>query len=199
MKFFEESAAVGVTHRVVEQENKLIALIASWNGVRDSESGIRNSEYCIGTVQQSCLNTLISVGDVTSGTIHSFQPMLDVNYYVNILVHNRAGLTTTLTSRKLSFDITPPSPGEVIDGYSKDIDYTNSTNSIAVQWSAFEDSESEVKKCQWSVTQKTVSHNGTYFGNETELFQQNVQNSGQATRTGKNDSRVYPKKIANLF
>ena len=186
VKHFVEAVAVDVTHQVTDQKNKVIDLQVSWNGIRDAESGIKASEFCLGTIQQSCINSLLPAGRATLGTIHSFRPKPCASYYVIVVVHNGAGLVTTLTSPQLSFDTTPPSPGAVIDWYGKDIDYTNSTDTIAVEWSRFEDSESEVTKCRWFVTQKTVSENGTHFGNGTELFHQSVNNSGRATRTGKN-------------
>ena len=170
---------------MTDQENKMIDLHVSWNGVKDEESGLRSSEFCMGTVLQSCLENLMQAGVQTSGTIHSFKPKYDVTYYVIISVHNKAGLTTTLTSRKLNFDTTPPSRGTVIDWFGKDIEYISSTDVLAVEWSGFEDSESGVKKCRWSVTQQTVSHNGSHYGNDTEVFHQSVESSGQATKRGR--------------
>ena len=171
-----------VSHKVIDQIARTVEISVSWNGVRDSESGISNSEYCIGTTPGSCEKDPIPVGLSTFGTIGPFRPYPWVHYYVIVAVTNGAGLITVMSSRKLFFDTTPPSKGIVIDGIGPDIDYMNYTSSLSIQWKGIDDQESGIANCSWTVIQQSASDKRTAFENDTVVLTQPVESKGNLTR-----------------
>ena len=58
----------------------------SWDGVKDYESDIRSSEYCLGTTSQTCMSGSTAAEALTSGTIGPFVPHLGEAYYVTVFV-----------------------------------------------------------------------------------------------------------------
>ena len=171
-----------VSHKVIDQIARIIEISVSWNGVRDSESGISNSEYCLGTTPGSCQRDSTPAGLSTLGTIGPFRPYPWVHYYVNVAVTNGAGLITVMSSRKLFFDTTPPSKGIVIDGIGSDIDYMNYTSSLSIQWKGIDDQESGIANCSWTVIQQSASDKKTAFENDTVVLTQPVESKGSLTR-----------------
>ena len=171
-----------VSHKVIDQIARTVEISVSWNGVRDSESGISNSEYCIGTTPGSCEKDPIPVGLSTFGTIGPFRPYPWVHYYVIVAVTNGAGLITVMSSRKLFFDTTPPSKGIVIDGIGPDIDYMNYTSSLSIQWKGIDDQESGIANCSWTLIEQSASDKRTAFENDTVVLTQPVESKGNLTR-----------------
>ena len=171
-----------VSHKVIDQIARIIEISVSWNGVRDSESGISNSEYCLGTTPGSCQRDSIRAGLSTFGTIGPFRPYPWVHYYVIVAVTNGAGLITVMSSRKLFFDTTPPSKGIVIDGVGPDIDYMNYTSSLSIQWKGIDDQESGIANCSWYLIEQSASDNRTAFENDTVVLTQPVESKGNLTR-----------------
>ena len=171
-----------VSHKVIDQIARIIEISVSWNGVRDSESGISNSEYCLGTTPGSCQRDSTPAGLSTLGTIGSFRPYPWVHYYVTVAVTNGAGLITVMSSRKLFFDTTPPSKGIVIDGIGSDIDYMNYTTSLSIQWKGIDDQESGIANCSWTIIQQSASDKRTAFENDTVVLTQPVESKGSLTR-----------------
>ena len=96
-------------------------------------------------------------------------------------VVNRAGLTSVMSSDKMTFDITPPSQGTVIDGIGLDIDFTDSLDLLSTQWQGFEDEESGVASCSWVLIEQSASHNSSVFGNDTVVLQKAVESEGNLT------------------
>ena len=171
-----------VSHKVIDQSTKTVEISVSWDGVKDRESGISSSGYCLGTTQHACRSSLIPAGATTFGTIGPFRPDWWAEYYVTVVVENGAGLRTVMSSRKLMFDTTPPSQGVVIDGFGHDVDFMNSTSFVSIQWEGFEDEESSVANCSWSLVEQSVSYNRSAFGNDTILFSEAVGSGGNLTR-----------------
>ena len=171
-----------VSHKVIDQIARIIEISVSWNGVRDSESGISNSEYCLGTTPGSCQRDSIPAGLSTFGTIGPFRPYPWVHYYVIVAVTNGAGLITVMSSRKLFFDTTPPSKGIVIDGIGPDIDYMNYTSSLSIQWKGIDDQESGIANCSWTLIEQSASDKRTAFENDTVVLTQPVESKGNLTR-----------------
>ena len=175
-------AEVTTSHVVTDQEERSIEIHVSWNDVKDYESGIRSSEYCLGTTPLTCVGGSIAAGSSTSGTIGPFAAQSRLAYYVTVFVKNRAGLTSVVSSKKLKFDITPPSQGTVIDGIGQDIDFTDSMNSLSIQWEGFADEESGVASCSWTLIEQSASDNSSAFGNDTVVLSQSVESRGNLTR-----------------
>lgn len=125
----------------------------------------------------------IPAGSSTSGVIGPFKPHSRAAYYVTVVVVNRAGLTSVMSSEKLTFDITPPSRGTVIDGIGLDIDFTDSMDLLSTQWQGFEDEESGVASCSWALIEQSASHNSSEFGNDTVVLRKAVKSQGNLIET----------------
>ena len=69
-------------------------------------------------------------------------------------------------------DTSPPSEGTVIDGIGHDIDFMNSTSFLTIEWERFEDEESGIASCTWSLVEQSASDNSSAFGNDTIVFSQ---------------------------
>ena len=173
---------VSVSHRVIDQETQTIEISVSWHGVKDDESGISSSGYCLGTTPRTCKSGLIPAGASTFGLIGPFRPDPWAEYFVTVVVLNGAGLRTVMASKKLVFDTSPPSRGTVIDGIDHDIDFMNSTNFLSVQWGGIEDDESGVASCSWAIIEQSSSDDRSVFGNDTVLSTRAVERKGNLTQ-----------------
>ena len=171
-----EKVMVKVSHSVVDEVHGKFSLDASWNGVEDKESGVTSSTVCLGTVPGSCVTEPITVDNATESFINDFYPEQGMTYYLNVKVNNGAGLATVLTSEEFMIDISPPSPGIVIDGVGRDSDFTNSTDTLEVQWSGFVETESTVTHCTWTAVEISKHVNGSKH--ERTVFEIAVNNSG---------------------
>ena len=172
---------VTIHHIVKDQEQKSVEIDVSWNKTKDDESGIKSSAFCLGTTPLTCVAETIPAGLSTSGIIGPFMPQIRAGYYVTVFVVNRAGLTSVMSSEKLIFDMKPPSLGVVIDGIGQDIDFTNSTSTLTIQWKGFKDEESGISGCSWALIEQTASDNSSSFGNDTVVLRKAVDSSGNFT------------------
>ena len=177
---------VSVSHRVIDQETQTIEISVSWHGVKDNESGITSSGYCLGTTPRTCNSGLTPASASTFGTIGPFRPDPWAEYFVTVVVLNGAGLRTVMTSKKLVFDTSPPSKGTVIDGIDHDIDFMNSTNFLSVLWGGIEDDESGVASCSWAIIEQSSSDDRSVFGNDTVLSTRTVERKGNLTQPNLN-------------
>ena len=175
-------AEVSVSHTVVDQETQMVEISVSWSGVKDHESGIRSSAYCFQTNPQTCGSGPVLAGLSLQGAIGPFRPDSWGEYYVTVVIENRAGLRTVMSSKKLTFDATPPTKGTVIDGISMDIDFVNSMNALSVAWRGIDDEESGVVSCSWAIVEQTPSDDRSLFGNETLVFTTAVESEGNLTQ-----------------
>ncbi|KAL9987472.1 hypothetical protein ACROYT_G001785 [Oculina patagonica] len=173
---------VSVSHRVVDQAMQTIEISVSWRGVKDEESGISSSGYCLGTTPRACKSGLVPAGASTFGTIGPFRPDPWAEYFVTVVVLNGAGLRTVMSSKKLVFDTSPPSRGTVTDGIDHDIDFMNSTDLLSVQWGGIEDDETGVASCSWSLIEQSTSEDRSVFGNDTVLLTRTVESKGNITQ-----------------
>ena len=173
---------LSVSHRVVDQNTQTIEISVSWDEVEDGESGISSSGYCLGTTPHTCVSGYVPAGASKFGTIGPFSPNWWAYYYVTVVVTNGAGLSTVMSSKKLVFDTTLPSEGTVIDGIGHDIDFTNTTSFVSIQWEGVEDEESGIASCSWSLIEQSASDNSSVFGNDTVVLTQSVESKGNLTR-----------------
>ena len=174
-------AEIATHHVVTDQEQRRIEIHVSWSDAKDYESGIKSSEYCLGTTPLTCVAKPIPASSSTSGVFSPFTPQSRAAYYVTVLVVNRAGLTSVKSSKNLIFDITPPSLGIVMDGIGEDIDFTDSMNVLSIQWDRFEDEESGVASCSWALIEQSASDNISSFGNDTVVLRKAVESRGNLT------------------
>ena len=179
-------AEVITSHVVTDQKQRIVEIHVSWDGTQDYESGIESSDYCLGTTPLTCVDGATSVGPSTAGTIGPFKPEPQAGYYVTVIVANRAGLTSVMSSKKLIFDSTSPTQGTVVDGLGQDIDFTDSMNSLSVQWEGFEDEETGIASCSWSLIEQSASDNSSAFGNDTVVLTESVPSRGNLTRVNLN-------------
>ena len=173
---------LSVSHKVIDQSAKTVEIKVSWNGVGDIESDISSSGFCLGTTPHTCGSGFVPAGLSTLGTIGPFRPEWWAEYFVTVVVVNGAGLSTVMSSKKLTFDTTPPTQGIVLDGIGHDIDFVNSTSFVSTQWDGFEDEESGIAGCLWSLVEQSASDNRSAFGNDTILLSQPVQSKGNLVR-----------------
>ncbi|XP_048583423.1 uncharacterized protein LOC116619209 isoform X2 [Nematostella vectensis] len=175
---------VRVSHRVINQSRNEVQLNVAWDGIEDKESGILESKFCVSKSPDSCQSYALSIGSATSTIVPSFLPVFQVWYYVIVIVQNNALLTTVMTSEKFTIDTTPPSKGDVIDGLTRDIDFTNDTGTMASQWGGFIDTDSGLDNCTWSLVEQSASIDRNSYGNDSDVFEESVSSADRATRNG---------------
>ncbi len=84
------------------------AILASWHGFVDLESGVFDYSVCIGTEPAMCdVTELVSVGNASSYTWYNLSLVHDDEYFVSIKSVNNAGLSTNFTaSQPIAVDTT---------------------------------------------------------------------------------------------
>ena len=132
-----------------------VGLSAHWEKIKDPESGIVQSEYCLGTKPRGCqIKPMTNIGTNKSFTCHKCSIHEEERVFVTVRVTNGAGLSRTLTSDGMLFDISPPVMGEVIDGsHVTGFDYNVVLEdwNVAMAWFGVEDGESGVRSCRWTI------------------------------------------------
>ena len=147
---------VKVKHSILNQERKEVNLRLSWEGFNDLETGIKSYEYCLGYISDVCFTLKINVSTSTQSSTENFVPTdKDTTYYAIIIATNGAGLRTIVSSDAFKIDVTPPVSGSVIDGLDEDMEYINSSVSLATTWSEFHDPETGIKKCMLTVSEES--------------------------------------------
>ena len=130
-------------------------LSAHWETIKDSESGIMQSEYCLGTKPRGCqIKPMTNIRTNKSFTCPKCSVHEEERVFVTVRVTNGAGLSRTLTSDGMLLDVSPPVMLEVIDGgHVAGFDYNVVLEnwSIAMSWFGVEDGESGVRSCRWII------------------------------------------------
>ena len=115
-------------------------LTANWTPSTDSQSGIKNYWYSIGTTPggMTVSGGWINNGLATSVTHTGLTLVQGQIYYFRVKAENNAGLQTTLTtSNGQKVDTIPPgAPATVNDGIAGDTAYDISNTSISANWTA---------------------------------------------------------------
>ena len=146
---------VKIDHHILNQNTSEVDYTLSWEGFTDSETEIGSYAYCLGYIQDVCSTTVFNAGLAFQGTVQGFLPEArDNSFYGIVIVTNRAGLNTIISSDAVKIDFTPPLTGTVLDGIDIDLDYINSSVTFATTWSAFTDPESGIKKCTLTVSEE---------------------------------------------
>ena len=149
------AGTVKVTHHILNQNTNEIDYTLSWESFADPETGIDSYAYCLGYVNDVCSTTVYNAGLAFQGTVRGFLPEAkDNSFYGIVIVTNKAGLKTIVSSNAINIDFTPPVTGTVLDGIDVDLDYINSSVTLATTWSAFIDTESGIKKCTLVVSEE---------------------------------------------
>ena len=151
---------VKVDHHILNQYTNEVEYRISWEGFADSETGIANYAYCLGYIYDVCSTTVFNAGLAFQGTVRSFLPEVqDNSFYGIVIVTNAAGLKTIVSSNAVKIDFTPPVTGSVLDGVDIDLDYINSSVTLATTWSAFTDPETGIEKCTLTVNEENPIKN----------------------------------------
>lgn len=80
-------------------------------------------------------------------------------FYVSVTGVNMLGLETTLTSKQIVVDWTPPKSGKVLDGNRTllrtevfiDTDYQKTNGMLFARWSGIQDVESDIIEYRWCI------------------------------------------------
>jgi hypothetical protein len=137
----------------VDTQTSLTTIDANWFGFFDSQSGISEYEWAIGTTPGGTdVQPLTSVGTATAATRSGLTLALGVTCYVTVRATNGIGLFNSSTSDGVRIvDGTPPTAGSVNDGLGVDVDVQTSTSAIEASWSGFADAESGISGYEWAI------------------------------------------------
>lgn len=162
--YFEaEKKSIGKSQFIVQMDDRYLEFY--WNKATDAESGISSIEWCAGTSNNSCdivaLNP-ISL-DATNVKHYLYEPLASgTHVFVLLMVTNRAELTTTVVTKPLLIDTTPPSVGNVTVGTFPGTVYFKKGDTVKAKWYGFKDNESALDHYEWAVCQATTK--GICFG-----------------------------------
>ena len=146
---------VKVTHKILDQKLNKVDYALTWDGFKDSETGIHGYQFCLGYIEDVCSTPLTSAGSERQGTVQHFVPAdLNTPFYGIVIATNNAGLKTTVSSDAIKIDFSPPTAGTVIDGVDKDLNFINDSVALVTTWSGFADKESGIEKCRLSVVEE---------------------------------------------
>ena len=166
---------VKVDHRISNVSTNAIDYILSWEGFADPQTGIQSYAYCLGYIKDVCATTVFNAGLAVRGTVQGFHvEAKDIPFYGIVIATNEAGLKTIISSDSVKIDFTPPVTGTILDGTDSDLDYMNSTVSLATTWSAFVDPESGIKKCTLTVSEENSISNDSM----TTKFESDINATG---------------------
>ena len=127
-------------------------LYTNWN-IRDSESGVREYLWAIGTVPGGeQLQRYTSTGNTRHGISRNLYLTHGTRVYVSVLAWNYAGLERVVYSDPYVVDFTPPTVGGgVLDGMGdEDVQYQSSAV-VAASWGGIADLDSGISFCRWAV------------------------------------------------
>ena len=151
---------VKVSHRILNQNTNEVDYTLTWEGFVDPETGIQNYAYCLGYIRDICSTNVFNGELAFQGTVRGFLPEAkDSSFYGIVIVTNKAGLKTIINSDAVTIDFTPPLTGTVLDGIDIDLNYINSSATLATTWSAFTDPESKIKKCTLTISEENPISN----------------------------------------
>lgn len=119
----------------IDYQTSATSLAAHWSAA-DTESGIANFQYSIGTTSGGTqLMSWTDAGLATSFNLNGLSLVDGQTYYTNVRAMNGAGTTTIVTSngvRIITSSLTAPS--YVNDGTAADIDYQTGLNGLSANW-----------------------------------------------------------------
>ena len=166
-----------------------MAIEAQWKNIRDPESGIVNSKYCLGTKPRGCqIKAMTNIGANMSITCPTCRAYAGERVYVTVHVTNGAGISVTRSSDGMLLDTSPPLMGNVVDGNDAlGVDYNIVLEewNVSMTWFGVEDAESGVQSCMWIIE----------GGEKSKILQVNVTNN---STYGKRNSHSNSQKYADL-
>ncbi|OGS20208.1 MAG: hypothetical protein A3J83_08740 [Elusimicrobia bacterium RIFOXYA2_FULL_40_6] len=138
-------------------------LSANWDASTDSESGILEYLYAIGTFQGGFNTTGWTANGVNTSVIKNVALSVGTTYYFSVKARNGAGLFNTAVNsngqcvyavQSSTVDATPPSNiSTVRDGanLSADLSFTTDTTKLSANWTGSTDMESGIKRYWYGI------------------------------------------------
>ena len=137
------------------------SFVVSWTGFIDSESGVEQYSWAVGTNLQDVkqkddsLYTEVLGDDSVGGTVIENQTLAgNTTYFVCIRATNGAGLQKTDCSQGMLVILGKFSPGTVNDGpvtRARDIDFQLDDKAIWAHWKSFEDPVFGISRYDWCI------------------------------------------------
>ncbi|XP_065840987.1 uncharacterized protein [Oscarella lobularis] len=147
-------------------------IVARLKGCNDPESGIIEIRWMVcaknvnnpldtacnaagNQVYSSCFDPSDCVINITlpqnNDVLYNGSFQSGYSYDLRLTIKNGALRTSSVTSNKFITDYSPPDLGTVWDSLSSDIDYQHVNTSVGVNWSGFNDDQSDLNYCQLAV------------------------------------------------
>ncbi len=133
----------------VDNINDSVALVTTWSGFADPETGIENCRLTVIEEGPTGLYLILRLTVHANGSIpHKFILIPGVRYTSTVECRNPDGFKTSVSSNGAICDGTSPITGEISHGtdQNSDIRFQSSTNTLEVHWSPGRDPESDVKE-----------------------------------------------------
>ena len=150
-----DSVSDGATGRDIDYFSPTMDLAAHWEDITDPESGILESQYCLGTKPRGCqIQTTTRIGANKSFSCPECKINPGERVFVTVQATNGAGLSVTRCSNGILLDVSPPRMGDVIDGNhvtGADYNIVLENWNIPMSWFGTEDVESGVQSCSWKI------------------------------------------------
>jgi hypothetical protein len=146
----------------IDYTGEASSLSANWLGFSDATSGLKGYEYAIGSTRGGIeVVDWTNVETATSVTVDSLDLKQGIKYFFSVRVSDHAGnVSNSASSDGVTADYSKPIRGEVIDGLTEDVDWTNDTTSLAFSWTAFIDTVSPIAVYEYLVTADTSDTTG---------------------------------------
>ena len=138
-------------------------LNANWDAFIDPASGIAKYEVSVGTTAGAQdLFEWVDNGTSTSFQASDLSLSSGTQYFINVRATDIAGnVSASSSSDGIIADLNGPIPGDIRDGDSDDIDWTNNTSSLTSNWDEFSDELSGLDYYEYSVGTGGVNSSGT--------------------------------------
>jgi hypothetical protein len=129
--------------------NDSVALVTTWSGFTDSQSGIEKCRLTIIEEGPTGPFLVLRLTVKANGSIpHKFILIPGIKYIATVECRNPDSFKTSASSNGAICDNTPPISGKIFHGTDRnsDIHYQSSTNALSVHWSPGSDPQSGVKE-----------------------------------------------------
>lgn len=142
-----------------------------WN--KNSESDVSKYRIFAGTSANPTI--LLDSTTAITDTTKTFTNLAnDTTYYFRLTAVDFLGNESGYSDDKSATPFSPPIAGNIRDGLSTDIDWTNSSNSLSANWDMFEDNGSVTYEYAIGVSAIDDIANWTYIGSDTSVIDSNL-------------------------
>ena len=153
-----QSVKDGPTQEDINYMSLQDTVSASLENIEDSESGIRQIEYCVGTTPFNCfLKPFTSNHQNRSFICTECKIDAGMNVFAIFRATNGAGLSSIFASDGVTVDASPPEIQSLYDGKNPeypDVEKTYSIWTPTVTWYGARDVQSGLRHCDWTIIKK---------------------------------------------